>query len=643
MFERRLRPSAVAGLSACATLAVMAPLVGASTALAADAPAELYEGHVQVDRGQADDPQTLHGQVFDDVNENSKLDGDETGIPGVAVTNGIDVVQTDGQGNYDLPVRDNMTVSITQPSGWQVPVDSDNFAQFSYNHLPEGSPGDFRYGGIKPTGETPQAVNFPMIESEATASAKQDCAIASDTQAYDTTEMGYARDGAVGDLADRNDYKGCGVLLLGDNVGDDLSLNDELRDIYSHMNGPVRAAPGNHDQDYDSPDDAHALDTFRDQFGPGHFSYDVGKTHFVVLDSIEYSGNQSTKKYKEKIGKDQLEWLANDLANVPKNAHVVIATHAPIVDHQQVIVDDATDLYDVIADYPNAVTIGGHTHTQENLIAGEQRQEWANEGIDALPNTQIVAGAVSGDWYSGGLNADGLPYAFTRDGSEPGVLTLSFDGAARSERYTVRNESDDHQLLLGVNSPEWREWAQEAQDWQDADKAGTEPEAISERVVTRDDLKQGETWLTSSFLAGTSDARVEMSFDGKANVRAEHTQPGKGEPLAKGWEYTDPNTASQNLRTSGSVGQTSSHLWRAEIPADLDLGTHSAEVTGTDRYGRQYTETIRFTVVEDEAAAAQTSKKQLVKDGFDTQQETKVDEDDRQGLDSDEARKADSK
>ncbi|GAA1872816.1 calcineurin-like phosphoesterase C-terminal domain-containing protein [Brevibacterium marinum] len=640
MSPRRLRPSAVTGLSACAVLAMMAPFAGASSAQAAEAPAELYEGHVQVDRGQADDPQTLQGQVFDDVNENSKLDGDETGVPGVAVTNGIDVAQTDGDGTYELPVRDNMTVSVTQPAGWQVPVDSDNFAQFSYNHMPEGSPGDFKYGGIEPTGETPKAVNFPMIESESTASAKQDCAIASDTQAYDKTEMGYARDGAVGDLADRNDYKGCGVLLLGDNVGDDLSLNDELRDIYSSMNGPVRAAPGNHDQDYDSPDDAHALDTFRDQFGPSHFSYDVGKTHFVVLDSIEYSGDESTKKYKENIGEEQLDWLANDLKNVPKSAHVVIATHAPIVDHQQVIVDDATDLYDVIADYPNAVTIGGHTHTQENLIAGEQREEWAAEGIDELSHTQIVAGAVSGDWYSGGLNADGLPYAFTRDGSEPGVLTLGFDGADRSERYTVRNESADHQLLLGVNSPAWREWAQTAQDWQDADKAGTEPESISSRVVTREDLEQGDTWLTSSFLAGTSDARAEVSFDGKQNVVAEHTQPGEGEALQKGWEYTDPYTASQNLRTSGSVGQTSSHLWRAQLPDDLGLGTHSAEVTGTDRYGREYTQTLRFTVVEDEEAAETQSAKLLNSDGFDTQQEKKVE--DPEGLDSDEARQAES-
>ncbi|WP_166971306.1 calcineurin-like phosphoesterase C-terminal domain-containing protein [Brevibacterium atlanticum] len=638
MQTRRIRPrSAAAGLGACAALALFAPLLSPTAATAANTPAEMYEGHVQVDRGKAADPQKFTGQVFDDVNENSKLDGDEKGVAGVAVSNGIDVVQTDGEGRYELPVRDNMTVSITQPAGWQVPVDEDKVAQFSYNHLPEGS-GDLKYGGIEPTGETPKAVNFPMIESKASAASAQNCPIAADTQGYDKTEMGYARDGAVGDLADRNDYGACGVLLLGDNVGDDLSLNDELRDIYSQTNGPVRVAPGNHDQDYDAVDDAHALDTFRDQFGPDHFSYDVGKTHFVVLDSIEYEGKANNRKYKENITDEQLTWLANDLKNVPKNAQVVIATHAPILTHKEVVVDNAKAFYDVIADYPNAVTIGGHTHTQENLVAGETRKEWAEAGIEKLPNTQIVAGAVSGDWYSGGLNADGLPYSFTQDGSEPGVLTLEFDGASRSERYTVRNESDDHQLLLGVNSPEWRDWAQKAQDWQDADKEGTAPEAISERVVTRDDLKQGQTWLTSSFLAGTSDARVEVSFDGTSPKQSEHTQPGKGEALAKGWEYTDPYTASQNLRTSGNVGQSSSHLWRTAIPSDLDLGTHTAEVTGTDRYGRDFTQTVRFTVVEDESAAQSESQKLLRQDGFDAQQKKEIRE--PKGLDSDEAQSA---
>jgi len=131
---------------------------------------------------------------------------------------------------------------------------------------------------------------------------------------------------------------------------------------------------------------------------------------------------------------------------------------------------------------------------------------------------------------------------------------------------------------------------------------------------------------------------VEVSFDGKAPKQSEHTQPGKGEALAKGWEYTDPYTASQNLRTSGNVGQSSSHLWRTEIPSNLDLGTHTAEVTGTDRYGRDFTESVRFTVVEDEAAAKTESQKLLRQDGFDAQQKKEVR--DPKGLDSEEAQSA---
>ena len=61
-------------------------------------------------------------------------------------------------------------------------------------------------------------------------------------------------------------------------------------------------------------------------------------------------------------------------------------------------------------------------------------------------------------------------------------------------------------------------------------------------------------------------------------------------------------------------------------------------MTGTDRYGREFTETIRFTVVEDEAAAQSESQKLLRQDGFDTQQKKEIRE--PKGLDSDEAQSA---
>ncbi|WP_392507737.1 calcineurin-like phosphoesterase C-terminal domain-containing protein [Naumannella halotolerans] len=559
---------------------------------------DTYEGQVEVVRGGAEDPEVLTGTVFNDKNEDSTKDRREKGISGVAVSNGIDVVTTDSDGVYELPVRDNMTVFVTQPAGWQVPVDEYQFAQFSWNHLPEGSP-DLKYGGIAPTGDLPKAVNFPMAKSKATARTDQSCPIASDTQAYDMTEIGYARDGAVSDLAQREDYGGCGVLLLGDNVGDDLSLNPALKDIYRDTNGPIRAVLGNHDMDFDAPDQSHMADTFRNDFGPTSFSYDVGEIHFVVLNSIEYPlPAGSDRQYNEKITAEHLQWLENDLENVAKNKQIVIASHAPIVNYREMVVDNAPELYELL-EGRKVITIGGHTHTLENLPAGSQRAEWAESGIDELPFRQLVAGAVSGDWYSGDLNSEGLPFALMSDGAQPGVMTLDVRGSSITPRYTIRRESDELQMGLGINSPSWREWAEQAQQWQDNDKEGDAPELGDAKVIDRAELESGEAWLTTNFYTGNSESRVEVRIDGGRTRVAEHTQPNTGEELRDGWEWTDPYGATRNLQHDGNVPTNSSHLWRYELPADLSPGTHTAKVTATDEYGREFTETIRFTVTEE--------------------------------------------
>ena len=159
-------------LGAATVLGLGSALSGYGTDTAQAAPKavqpDTYEGQVEVVRGGVEDPEVLTGTVFNDKNEDSTKDRREKGISGVAVSNGIDVVTTDSDGVYELPVRDNMTVFVTQPAGWQVPVDEYQFAQFSWNHLPEGSP-DLKYGGIAPTGDLPKAVNFPMAKSKATA------------------------------------------------------------------------------------------------------------------------------------------------------------------------------------------------------------------------------------------------------------------------------------------------------------------------------------------------------------------------------------------------------------------------------------------------------------------------------------------
>lgn len=602
------RGAAPRALSLAAVLGIALPAVAVATEPVAAAPqqSDMYEGHVQVDRGKAADAKKIQGAVFDDKNHNSKKDKGEKPVVGASVSNGKEIVKTDAQGHYTLPVRDDMTVFVTQPRGWQVPVDENKFAQFSYTHSPKGTPGDLKYGGLKPTGDLPKAVNFPMVKSKATASDKQNCPIAADTQSYNEREIGYARDGAAADLAKRHDYPGCGIMLLGDNVGDDLSLFPQLKNIYSNSNGPIRAVPGNHDIDYDATGDEHSTDSYKQAFGPTYYSYDVGSTHFVALDSISYEGGH---KYKEAISKEQIAWLKQDLKNVAPNQQIVINTHAPIVNYWEAVVDNAPELYSVLKNHPNVTTVGGHTHTLENLRKGSQRAEWKEAGIDKLPATQLVAGAVSGDWYSGDLNGNGLPYAYTADGAEPGVMTLKFDGAKQSEFYTVRNEARKHQLMLGVNSPTWRNWAEKAKKWQedkkkDPKKAGDAPKLDDGRSLSQADLKTGKSYATASFYAGSRDAHVEVSVDGKSPQGAEHTQPAKGEALRRAWDVTEPTTATHNLKTSGNVDQSSSHLWRAALPKNLNPGTHSAEFTATDRYGKQYTQTVRFTVTEGGKAVA---------------------------------------
>lgn len=91
-----------------------------------------YRGAVDVVPGPDEDQESIDGVVFVDRDKDSEQDRGERGLAGVTVTNGRDVTTTDRRGRYELPAFGNMTVSVTQPRGYEVPVDDDNVAQFFY-------------------------------------------------------------------------------------------------------------------------------------------------------------------------------------------------------------------------------------------------------------------------------------------------------------------------------------------------------------------------------------------------------------------------------------------------------------------------------------------------------------------------------
>jgi hypothetical protein len=125
----KLRPAKPMALTA-STLAIIAAatLISPAAATATDQSdwsTTAYRGSVNVVEGPDENQEVIDGVAFVDEDQDSVQDENERGLVGVTVSNGRDVTKTDGQGRYELPAFDNMTVSVTQPRGYQVPVDAD--------------------------------------------------------------------------------------------------------------------------------------------------------------------------------------------------------------------------------------------------------------------------------------------------------------------------------------------------------------------------------------------------------------------------------------------------------------------------------------------------------------------------------------
>ncbi len=553
--------------------------------------ASAYRGGVEVIPATEGAQQTLDGTVFEDKNRNSTQDPGEPGRPGVVVSNGREVVTTDGQGRYELPAFDNMTVFVTQPRGYQVPVDEHNVAQFFYNHLPEGSP-KLKYGGIAPTGALPDKVNFPLSKSDLTQSPEQHCVVGADVQTYNQQEVRFARNGVFADLAARTDYAGCGALFLGDIVGNDLSLFSQTRNLTAMLNGPARFLPGNHDIDFDALDGEHEFDTYRSQFGPEYYSFDAGKAHVVALSNIVYTG-PARSNYTSGLSDRQLEWLRADIASVSKDQVVVLAAHSPLLEFfysDSHSTEPLKEIYEIF-EGREVISLAGHTHMSENLRKGDLLAGWTDTlGTGGLPFTHLTVPAVSGHWYGGRVLEKGYPTSVQRDGTPPGVVTLDIKNRDIRERFTATGDDGSDQMALGINSPAYRAWVDTYTPLH-----GTAPALQNPNAVPQGDL--GKTWLTTNFWMGSTGSTVQVSIDGGKPTEASRTQSMTADdvPLI-GAEYSDPVANLEQLVHGGGLNDRSSHLWRLQLPADLAVGPHTATVTATDVHGREFTEVLTFEV-----------------------------------------------
>lgn len=587
--------------------------------------------------------ETITGHVFEDLNRDGRRQRGEPGIPGVLVSNGLDVIATDTDGAYALPVLPDMNLTVIQPSGWRVPTDERLVPQFFYVHKPGGTPEELRFGGLPDTGPAPGEVRFPLVRAE--GGVRFRAAVIGDSQAYSNTEVGYFRDAAIADLLSLDSEEEPDLLLyVGDVAGDDLDLIDRILEVGATVGAPQWLVHGNHDLDFDATSDAHSSDSWRHIYGPQYYAFEVGDALFVVLDNVVYPcGTDDTVlpgrefcdervTYNGRVPTQQMTWLANLMQQASPDRRVVLSHHIPFVSFvdsvsRQHQTDNLPEIYQLVAGRP-ALSLSGHTHTIENLAPGECFEEWQEAvGVGELPFRHIIAGAASGGWYTGDFNYRGTPMSLQRMGAPSGVLLLDFEGADFSERY-LSSYGKERGMWVGVNTPAFRSWFETLEKWQESRPSADElpPLSINDlqdtRLITPGDLREG-VYLTANVWAGSRETRVHATLNGR-RLELERTQEGAGESPRIGAEWADSFAAQRQLavarvafasasgderaqgvevfkgsqygpaspRPGGILADRNMHLWRARLPAALEPGIYRVEVTSVDRHARVTTERL---------------------------------------------------
>ncbi len=489
---------------------------------------------------QSPELETARGRVFHDENGNRQFDEGEPLLAGIRVSNGSKIVTTNDDGEFELPVTDDSIVFVIKPSGWRTPLSEHNLPQFYYIHKPGGSPTS-RFPGVAPTGPLPESIDFPLTPQEEPDIFK--AILFGDTQPRNQQEVDWITHDVIEPLIGTDASFG---VTLGDIAFDNLDTMEPLNKAIALLGIPWYNVMGNHDINYDADRRRYANETFERIYGPSYYSFDYGQVHFLVLDDIEWLVNPETGKgrYRGGIGEEQLEFIRNDLAMIPEDQMVVLMMHIPLTN-----VNDRHGLYRLIEKRPLCISISGHTHHHQHVWITHD-DGW--EGPQ--PHHHIINVTVCGSWWSGARDERGIPHATMADGAPNGYSIITFDGTDYQLDFYAAGRSPDYQMQ--IHAPE------------EVTSAGAEQVTVyanvfngSEKSVVRMRVAGGD-WIEMQLTREPDPTYVETYEREEAILQ--QTQAFRKLPKPK----------------------ASTHLWKANLPANLKEGTHAIEIEARDMWDR---------------------------------------------------------
>ena len=492
---------------------------------------------------------TARGVVFHDQNGNGTRDPGEPGLPEVLVSNQLEVTRTGTDGSWSLPARDDCVFFVVKPRGWMPPLDAQNLPQFYYVHKPGGSPAS-RFPGVEPTGPLPATIDFPLRKQEEPDRFKAH--FFGDTQSRNKKELGYMARDTIAELIGSDAAFG---VTLGDILFDDLSLFETHNEIVALVGVPWWNVIGNHDLNFDSPDDKHSDETFERVYGPNYYAYSWGPVNFVVLDNVKWGGAKAsggTGSYTGELGPEQLTFLENLLPHFPENELLMLMMHIPLKDtpNPEPAPPDNAKLFRLIENRPYTMSIAGHEHWHAHVFLDE-KDGWKGE----KPHHHVINITVCGSWWRGEPDAFGLPHALGRDGAPRGYSTITFDGTRAVVDFKASQRPADYQLRIHAPPTITR---------------GAEEVPVYANVFngSRDSKVRMRLGTSGAWIAMKQTYEVDPAYRDLKKREAARDNKLEGIPM--------PNPV------------PSHHLWKATLPADVPEGVHRLWVQTEDQYGRTY-------------------------------------------------------
>lgn len=378
-----------------------------------------------------------YAQVAEPMTDGANIYGRVTNnlgepIAGCVVSDGKQCVQTDANGNYALKSDMEKTrfVFISIPDGYKLPYRKSVIQNF--RRIPRYAKGAMANFTIEKRTETADKYTVIMVG--------------------DPQMRGLGHDGS-GEryrdvvLPDIEEFKKSTTgeffsINLGDLVYNWMAGYDDYMDINAPLSYPVCHVIGNHDYDQQTILDGKLGTQFFEQYlTPTYYSFTIGKIHYVMVNSIEYSRENGKKHYRSGLDDDQMQWLEEDLKYIPKDYTIYICGHAQLFKKKGTSPNGSHGKYNVnykrytelLKQYKRVYSWSGHYHT--------------NYGFDYAGNAKFPGmGHISCITVARAIGSLRSNQELSSQGEPNGYMVVEVDGEDVKWWYKVVGKDRNYQM-----------------------------------------------------------------------------------------------------------------------------------------------------------------------------------------------------